>query len=115
LLGTPVARNRIVEIGSLAATSGLAMLDLWLDAAQRLGKEADIGVAVLTVQLRRMFARLGIVVHELAPARQACVGSAGELWGTYYANDPVVCAGSLQQGRQRLEHFTARRRAELAL
>jgi hypothetical protein len=108
--GAAVERSRIVEIGSLAGNSGLALLDLWVHAAGDLGRHADIGVAVLTAPLRAMFARLGIPIRVLAPADASRIGHAAALWGSYYTNDPQVCAGSLRDGLQQLERFLARRR-----
>jgi hypothetical protein len=109
-LGPAVQRSRIVEIGSLAANNGLALVNLWSDTARELGSSADIGVAVLTRPLRDMFARLGIPVWQLAPADARRLGADAQLWGSYYHNDPVVCAGSLHDGYRQLQRFTARRR-----
>lgn len=108
--GPGLARARIVEIGSLAGNSCMALFRLWTDTAQALGSEADVGVAVLTASLRSMFARLGIPVHVLAAADPARLGPAAGQWGTYYAHDPQVCAGSLAEGLARLQAFSARRR-----
>jgi hypothetical protein len=108
--GDDVERARVVELGSLAANSGLAMIELWLATAQELAAGADIGVAVLTRPLRDMFGRLGIGLHQLGPAHAARLGDAANEWGSYYDNDPVVCAGSLREGQRRLQRFTARRR-----
>lgn len=111
-LGTEVARGRIVEIGSLGSNSGMALVDLWAEAAGELGSGADIAVAVLTAPLRDMFARLGIPVHQLAPAHGIRLGPELPLWGSYYDSDPVVCAGSLHEGYRHLRRFLARRRRE---
>jgi hypothetical protein len=113
-LGREVDRARIVEIGSLAGNSGLALVKLWIDAAGELGQHADVGVAVLTTPLRQMFARLGIRIHALAPANPERLGQAAAMWGRYYENDPVVCAGSLRQGMRQLERFVSRRRLRAA-
>jgi hypothetical protein len=83
---------------------------LWNSAVCELGDDTDIGVAVLIRPLRAMFRRLGITVHELAPARVERLGVLGAHWGSYYENDPVVCAGSLVEARQQLAAFLARRR-----
>ncbi len=109
-LGTRIARKRIVEIGGLAANSPSSLIALWNSVAWELGEDTDIGVAVLIRPLRAMFRRLGITLHELLPARGERLGALRAQWGTYYENDPVVCAGSLLEARQQLAHFLARRR-----
>lgn len=107
---THIARSRVVEIGGLAANSSAALVSLWNSAVCELGDDTDLGVAVLIRPLRAMFRRLGITVHELAPAHVERLGVQGAHWGSYYQNDPVVCAGSLIEARQQLAGFLARRR-----
>jgi Thermostable hemolysin len=107
--GVTLPRSAIVEIGSLAGNSCTSLLSLWQRAAHELSTDAQLGVAVLTRPLRGMLRRLGISLHELAPADGSRLGAARAQWGSYYDNDPVVCAGSLQQGRLQLDRFLARR------
>jgi hypothetical protein len=110
-LGIDLPRSAIVEIGSLAGNSCTSLLSLWQRAAHELSADAQLGVAVLTRPLRGMLRRLGIALHELAPADGSRLGAAQAQWGRYYDTDPVVCAGSLQQGRLQLDRFLARRHA----
>lgn len=110
-LGWPVQRARIVEIGSLAANSPQELIKLWCSAACELIEDSDVGVAVLTRRLRMMLRRIGITLHELAPALPDRLGAAGAEWGSYYSNDPVVCAGELVDARRQLAKFMARRRS----
>lgn len=110
-LGLELPRSAIIEIGSLAGNSCTSLLSLWQRAAHELSADAELGVAVLTAPLRSMLRRLGIAVHELAPADGNRLGAARAQWGRYYDTDPVVCAGSLQQGRRQLDRFLARRPA----
>ncbi len=109
-LGMEVERARVVEIGGLASNSSAALVGLWNSAVCELGDDTDIGVAVLIRPLRAMFRRLGITVHELAPARAERLGTLGTQWGSYYENDPIVCAGSLIEARTQFAGFLARRR-----
>lgn len=109
LLGRPVNRNDIVEIGNLAADNAPAMVRLWADTANDLGGEAEIAVAVLTRQLRAMFRRLGLTLHEIAPARPERLADRGAQWGNYYAQDPVVCAGFILEGQARIAAMIERR------
>lgn len=107
-LARPVPRARIVELGDHASDSAAATITLWRDAADALGAHADVAVAVLTRPLRSMFARLGLALIELAPARIEALGGNGARWGRYYEADPVLCAGDIAACRGR---FVARGRA----
>lgn len=107
-LGRPIARADIVEIGNLASCNAAAMISLWARTANDLGNEAEIAVAVLTSPLRKMFARLGVRLMELAPADPARVAADGSDWGRYYDLDPIVCAGLISDGQDRLARFAAR-------
>jgi hypothetical protein len=107
-LGRSVERHNIVEIGNLASCNAPAMIALWARTANDLGSDAEVAVAVLTAPLRRMFARLGVPLIELASAnRDRIVGAALE-WGQYYQNDPMVCAGLIADGQARLARYSAR-------
>ncbi len=108
MLGREVERRDIVEIGNLASENALAMIALWADAANDLGGEAEIAVAVLTAPLRSMFRRLGVTLHEIGPANPERLGADAEQWGDYYRLDPVICAGFITEGQQRLARIAAR-------
>lgn len=110
-LGRPVARSSVIEIGSLAADDAFAMVSLWSTAANDLGAQCEIAVATLTAPLRRMFTRMGVPLHVLAPALAARVADPA-VWGRYYDADPMVCAGVIAEGQRAIAaHFSARRRA----
>lgn len=110
-LGVELPRSAIIEIGSLAGNSCTSLLSLWHRAAHELSADAQLGVAVLTRPLRGMLRRLGITLHELVPADGSRLGAARAQWGRYYDTDPVVCAGSLQEGCLQLDRFLSRRHA----
>lgn len=110
VLGRPVGRDRIVEIGDHASCSSPATMALWLETARLLSGEAEIGVAVLTAPLRRMFARIGLPLHVIAPANPACLPCGGRDWGRYYEANPVVCAGEIAAGCAVLDAWAAARR-----
>jgi hypothetical protein len=109
LLGRSIQRADIVEIGNLAADNAPAMVRLWADTANDLGGEAELAVAVLTRQLRAMFRRLGLTLHEIAPARPERLADRGAQWGSYYAQDPIVCAGFILEGQTKLAAMIERR------
>jgi Thermostable hemolysin len=104
--GKPSRRN-IVEIGNLASENAPAMVALWAKTANDLGADAEIAVAVLTAPLRVMFRRLGVTLHEIASARAERIADAAK-WGRYYQQDPVICAGLIADGQDRLSRFVER-------
>ena len=109
-LGRTIDRSRIVEIGDHASTSARATLMLWERTVAKLNGKADIAVAVLTAPLRAMFIRIGLEITVVAPALRDRVGGEEAAWGRYYDSDPLVCAGSISQGRERIEQWIAQRR-----
>lgn len=102
-LDRQVTRMQVVELGDHASHRAAATVTLWRESAAVLKGQADIAVAVLTRPLRAMFARLGLPLIELGPARIEALGKAGAGWGRYYQTDPVVCAGDIAACRARLE------------
>lgn len=113
-LRRPVAREAIVEIGNLAADNAWSMISLWGEAANDLGGSSEVVVATLTASLRRMFARIGVPLRELAPADPARLGAAAKEWGGYYLTDPRVCAGSIVDGQRAIARFLRRRQERRA-
>jgi hypothetical protein len=109
VLGRSIPRERIVELGNLAASNAIAMLELWGAAANDLGDSSEVAVATLTAPLRKMFARIGLAIHEIAPAHAEKLGEAADCWGDYYAADPKVCVGAIAQGQRAIARFLARR------
>ncbi|MEZ5654903.1 MAG: thermostable hemolysin [Sphingobium sp.] len=109
LFGRQILRRDIIEIGNLASESALAMIALWADAANDLGGQAEIAVAVLTAPLRSMFRRLGVTLHEIAPATVEKVGETARGWGNYYQLEPIVCAGFIAEGQERLARVAKRK------
>jgi hypothetical protein len=109
LFSRTITRHDIVEIGNLASDNATAMVALWADAANDLGGDAEIAVAVLTAPLRAMFRRLGLTLHEIAPADPARLGDEAAQWGGYYQLDPMICAGFISEGQQKLARIAARR------
>ena len=109
-LGHAVARDAIVEIGNFAADNALAMVELWGTAANDLGGTSEIAVATLTAPLRRMFARIGVRVVRIAPARPDRLAGDAAIWGSYYRHDPWVCAGVIAEGQAAIAAFLSRRR-----
>ena len=113
-LDRTVSRDAIVEIGNLAANNAWSMIALWGEAANDLGGASEVVVATLTAPLRRMFARIGVPAYRLMAADPAKLGPAAADWGSYYAQDPCICAGPIAEGQRAIAGFLARRRRENA-
>lgn len=103
ILGRPVPRERIVEVGHLAAEKTGGSLPVFGDLAlrlDRLGHEWVVFTA--TRELIGMFARLGLPLLVLGQADPARLGSDARSWGSYYETRPIVVAGRVRQGLDRL-------------
>ena len=110
-LGRSIAREEIVEIGCLAAVPSAALIRLWHETAELLGKDHAVAVATLTEPLRRGFARVGLPLVQIAPASADRVGGGAEDWGRYYHQAPWVCAGLIAEGADALARYAERMEA----
>jgi hypothetical protein len=109
LLGRSTARSDIVEIGNFAADNAFVMLDLWGAAANDLAGSSEIAVATLTAPLRRIFSRIGVPLLSICPARPERLRAAAPEWGSYYRQDPQVCAGIIARGQAAIARWHGRR------
>lgn len=99
VLGRPVARSSIVEVGNLAAVSAGMARALIPQLARHLHRLGYSWVAfTATHALRNSFQRLGLRPLSLMPADPARLADGGASWGTYYDHDPVVMAGKIAHG-----------------
>jgi hypothetical protein len=102
--GHPVERSRIVEVGQFASQRPGNGQVLMAALARHL---ADSGfrwaVITATVELRRLFSRLGLASLPLAAAQPQHLGAESRLWGSYYRHAPKVLAGELLPNVGRLE------------
>ncbi|MEW6646230.1 MAG: thermostable hemolysin [Pseudomonadota bacterium] len=102
--GCAVRRERVVELGNLAvAHAGAAR---WMIVAlNAFLRGAGVEWVALTAvpALRNAFAHVGIDLTELAQADGARLGAARARWGSYYDSKPVVLAGDVAQGFERLQ------------
>jgi hypothetical protein len=101
--GGAVSRDELVEVGSLALQNpGDAR---WVIAActcflHALGYRWVLFTATRT--LINTFQRLGLQPLALVSARPLLLDDKGEQWGNYYQTGPVVCAGNVASGYQKL-------------
>lgn len=96
--GHPVARDRVVEVGHLAAArpgGGSDMILALADQLHGLGYEWVIFTA--TRELIGIFTKLGLPPLALASADPARLGAAAAEWGRYYDTRPIVVAGRIRQ------------------
>ncbi|MFC5300394.1 thermostable hemolysin [Azospira restricta] len=99
LAGQPVQRERIVEVGNLAAEKAGSSIHVILTLARhfdRLGH--DWVVFTATRELIGIFTRLGLPLLALAPADPARLGDEAAAWGSYYDTQPIVVAGRIRLG-----------------
>jgi Thermostable hemolysin len=104
--GTPPARERIVEVGHLAAAragEGRRLIRRLAPHLTALGFEWV--VSTLTEELRHLFVRIGVAPVALGTADPAVLGDDASHWGSYYDHHPMVLAGNL---RQALQQFARR-------
>jgi len=92
----PVARERVVEVGNLAATSAGMGRELMAATVRHL-HDAGFTWVVFTAtrELRSLFLRLGVPLISIAPADPSRLSDRGASWGRYYAHDPHVMATDL--------------------
>lgn len=93
----PVCRERIVEIGSLAADAPTASLELFTGLAHWLatGRHRRFAVATARPELQRLLDRAGFGVRSLAAAEPERLGDEAADWGAYYSRAPQVLAGEI--------------------
>lgn len=102
LAGHAVPRQRIVEVGNLAAGKlggSLHVIAVLADHLVRLGYEWAVFTA--TSELVAMFARLGLPLPVVARADPVRLGAAASAWGSYYETGPIVVAGRIRLAVER--------------
>jgi len=103
LAGQPITRERIVEVGNLATTrqgSSVQVIFLLAEHFYRSGFEWVVFTA--TRELVRIFTRLGLPLLALAPADPSRLGDEAAAWGSYYDTQPIVVAGRIRLGLERI-------------
>jgi len=99
LVGAPVRRDAIVEVGNLVAEPGGArvLIVLLTHHLNRIGIEWVVFTAVAA--LRAAFRRLGLQPFVLAAADpRRLANDERDRWGDYFAANPLVMGGSVSAG-----------------
>jgi hypothetical protein len=105
LAASPVARERIAEVGNLAAITpggGARMILTLAEHLDRLGYEWVVFTA--TQELIGIFAKLGLPPLALGVADPARLGESASDWGRYYDSQPLVVAGRIRLALERMQN-----------
>ncbi len=97
-----VSRERIVEVGHLAAEGPGGTVKVVLALATHLDALGfEWVVFTATRELIGIFSRLGLPLLALAPADPDRLGDAAAAWGRYYDTQPIVVAGRIRMALER--------------
>lgn len=99
---TPTSRQSIVEIGNLASRhqgSTILLFISLLTLIQLTGFRWVVFTA--TQEVRRCIAKLGLELTPVCPADPNRFGGEPLTWGSYYATQPYVMLGHIDEGYRR--------------
>ncbi len=103
LAGHPVSREKVVEVGHLAARQAGGGVRMILTLAAHLDAQGYEWVMfTATRELIGIFAKMGLPPLALAVADPACLGEAARDWGSYYDTRPIVVAGRIRLALERM-------------
>ena len=101
--GAPIARERIVEVGNLAALgSGHARLLIVALTDLLVAEGFEWVVFTATTEVSNSFNRLSLAPIVLGHANPARLGDERDDWGRYYDASPRVMAGAIRSGFESL-------------
>lgn len=101
----PVSREQIVEIGNLVVSHKPAGFMLFLIIASALSRAGYKWMTfTATPVVEKMINRLGYTPFYLAEAKADCLGEAASQWGQYYAKQPRVMVGNLEDARLHIQN-----------
>jgi hypothetical protein len=103
-LGVSVKREEIIEVGSLACTSGYAATSI-VRALVPYFIGAGFSWVVFTAAdtVMNVFRRLSLEPQFLCEADRSMLGDEADAWGAYYDHHPMVMAGCLVDGMSALD------------
>ncbi len=98
-----IRRDEIVEIGNLAsAGKGASIFLFGAISSYLLNRHISYATVTGTEQLRKRFRLLGLQPHTLCNADRSLLEDTQNNWGSYYATQPKVLAGSLEASMAQL-------------
>lgn len=110
--GAVLQRDRIVEVGHLAASRGGEGRRLIQLLGPHLAQQGfDWIVGTVTQELRAMLVRLGVAPLTLGAADPALLGATAHVWGSYYEHQPIVLAIHLRRALR--QHHVRQMRAAM--
>ncbi len=111
---TGVRRDQVIEVGNLAlSNTGEAR---WLIAAVTAylhGAGFHWVLFTAVAPLYNAFQRMGLQPQRVAPADVRRLDDPDEDWGSYYAQSPQVCFGSIRAGQRHLQAVITARQSRL--
>lgn len=103
LAPAPISRDRIVEVGHLAAQRPGSSIHLFRAIASYLHAQGFEWVAsTATQELVGIFSKLGLPPLALAAANPERLNELASNWGSYYDTQPIVAAGKIKSALQRM-------------
>lgn len=100
----PVSREHIVEIGNLVVSHKPAGFMLFLIIASALSHAGFKWMTfTATPAVEEMIRHLGYTPFYLAEARADCLGEAAQQWGHYYAKQPRVLVGNIEDAQAHIK------------
>ncbi len=104
LAGFPVARDKIVEAGHLAARKAGLGASMIMALARYLDAQGYEWVTfTATRELLSIFAKLGLPPLVLVVADPARLGESARDWGSYYETRPTVVAGRIRSAIEKMD------------
>ncbi len=100
----PIYRQKIVEVGNLAAVPAGAARYLFIAMTGYLwGCGMEWAVFTAVPRVINSFAKLGIELQPVAMAHYEQLPTPRDAWGSYYQNNPEVVVGDVAQSVQRIQ------------
>lgn len=106
LLDQPVARQGIVEVGSLASHgqgASIFLITALIAYLKQLGYCHVVFTA--TAELHQYFVAIGLEPQVIADADQSRLCDGGASWGSYYDTQPRLIVGDIDHANTRLHRF----------
>jgi hypothetical protein len=102
--GLGIAREQIVEVGSLACDGGRSAMEIVTALVPALIQDGFSYVVFTGADtVRNIFKRLNLKPISICIANKGVLGEHQYEWGSYYEHNPVVMVGRLADGLNAIE------------